>query len=282
MTAKTTLEDFMAVMQTDTRTASMSPDDLSLIYSRLREKILKRAEEDKHHAERHQRRAMDALRSCIKHLDPPVLARDTWETVRPRVEKLDEFAAVESEDARQSAFEKVVKRLREKEEDAEKERSKRETRDRERDQAHREPRNGHISRRHARPSRTPEPDAYEADRKKAQADRERQYRKAGPSGLSPPPPTYHRRERVRGADEGRFERERDRSRQVSLSHYDRERREREAEREKSYISRADPRERGTSLDYGESRTGSMRRRRESDGESGGGARDSKVRDAEIL
>ncbi|KAL1625352.1 U1 snRNP protein [Diplodia seriata] len=56
----------------------------------------------------------------------------------------------------------------------------------------------------------------------------------------------------------------DRREVSSLSHYDRERRERDVERERSYISRADPREKASELDYGDSRAGSMRRRRDSE------------------
>ena len=65
-----------------------------------------------------------------------------------------------------------------------------------------------------------------------------------------------------------------------MSIYDRERREREAERERSYISRADPRDKNRTLDYGDedaggSGQGSVRKRRESDG-SASGRRDAKV------
>lgn len=250
LTPKTTFEEFLSIMQSDRRTASLDRDSLHLIFERLREKILRRNEEDKHHAERQQRRAVDALRSRIKHLEPPVLLGDTWEQVRPRIEKFEEFRALDSDEARHAAFDKHMRRLKEKEEDYERERSRRDHRDRDRD---RDLRNGYAGRRH--PTRTPEPDAYEADRKKAQADRERQYRKSGVTGLSPPPRDY-RDERDKH-DRG--------SRQASLSHYDRERREREAERERSYISRADPRDKGSELDYGDSRAGSMRRRRDSEG-----------------
>ncbi len=266
LTQKTTLDEFLSVMQTDRRTANLDRDSISLIYERLREKVLRRTEEDKHHAERHQRRATDALRSKIKHLEPPVAVGDTWEQVRPRIEKFEEFHALDSDELRHAAFEKHMRRLKEKEEDLEKERARRETRDRDRERDRdagrdRDFRNGHAPRRPH--TRTPEPDAYEADRKKAMADRERQYRRSGATGLSPPPPRYDRDERDR-YDRG--------SRQVSLSHYDRERREREAERERTYISRADPRDKGSELDYGDSRAGSMRRRRDSEGENSPGSR----------
>jgi pre-mRNA-processing factor 40 len=68
----------------------------------------------------------------------------------------------------------------------------------------------------------------------------------------------------------------------SSNHYDRDRRDREVERERSYLSRADPKERTTVLEYGdEDEAGSgrgpterSRRRRDSDAES---TRSSKVR-----
>ncbi len=252
---------------------------MTVIFERLRDRVLRRSEEEKHHAERHQRRAVDALRSRIKHLEPPVQVGDTWEQVRARVEKLDEYRALDSDELRRSAYDKLMRRLREKEDDLERDRSSRRDhrpdreRDRERDRDHR---NGHSARDRRRRTRTPEPDAYEADRKKAQADRERQYRKASATGLSPPPPPPPPASSSHRHRDDRDRYERGSSRQVSLSHYDRERREREAERERSYVSRADPRDKGGELDYGDSRAVSVRRRRDSDAESPGSRRDSKV------
>ncbi|KAF2842414.1 hypothetical protein M501DRAFT_998702 [Patellaria atrata CBS 101060] len=260
ITPKTTLEDFVSIMQTDRRTANFDPDSLTLIFERLREKVLRRSEEDKHHAERHQRRAIDALRSKIKHLEPPVALGDTWEQVRSRIEKLEEYRTLDSDELRRSAFEKVMRRLKEKDEE-DKDRSRRDHRDRDRERD-RDYRNGHATPRRRR-TRTPEADPYEADRRKAQADREQQYRRGGVRGLSPP-----KRDSYDRYDRGS-------SRQVSQSHYDRERREREAERERSYISRADPRDKASELDYGDSRPGSTRRRRDSEGDSPDSRRDTK-------
>ncbi|KAI9819914.1 MAG: hypothetical protein M1827_006484 [Pycnora praestabilis] len=280
---KTTFEDFLSVMQTDRRTAIIDRDVLTLIFERLHEKVLRRTEDDKHQAERHQRRAIDALRSRIKHLEPPVLVGDTWDQVRSRIQNLDEYRALDSDDLRHSAFDKVIRRLKEKEEDAgrerEKERSRRDLRDRDGSRPSHRPdrdsRNGHSSShrgtgRLARLSRSPEPDAYEADRKKAQADRERQYRKSSTAGLSPPPP--HHRDRSE-----RDRHDRATSRQAPVTIYDRERRDREEERERLYRTRGDPRGSRDELDYGETKGGSVRRRRaDSDGESiASGRRDSK-------
>ncbi|KAI7578512.1 hypothetical protein KC346_g19269, partial [Hortaea werneckii] len=121
----------------------------------------------------------------------------------------------------------------------------------------------------------PEIDAYEADRRRAQEARERSYRKAS-FGLTPPP--RDRRDDRAYDDRRRLDR--------AESIYDRERREREMERERNYVSRADPRDKGRTLDYGDedavgSRPGSVRKRRESE-TSNATARDKKrpKRDAE--
>lgn len=248
----------------------MDPELLRLIFSRLKDKAHRHAEDEKHSADRHQRRAVDALRSRIKHLEPPVRVSDTWEQVQSRVEKTEEYRAVSSDELRRSAFDKVIRRLKEKEEDEsrdrerERERSRRRDhhgrdRDRERDRdwdrissSYRRDRDRRVG----RFSRTPEPDAYEADRRKAQADRERSYRKA--TGLSPPP----------------RERERDRYSSRYGSHYERERRDRDDDRN-FYHSRADPRTGRDELDYGgdtaystsNTATSDRRRRRDSETDS---------------
>ncbi|PLN81512.1 hypothetical protein BDW42DRAFT_200853 [Aspergillus taichungensis] len=283
VTPKTTFEEFHEIVAADRRTANIDPEILHLLFQRIQEKAARRSEEEKHAADRHQRRAIDALRSRIKRLDPPVRSSDTWETVRPRVEKYEEYKALETDELRQTAFDKVLRRLREKDEDADRERE-REPRDRDRgsrrdyDRGDRDHRSHRGERRGppSRLSRTPEPDAYEADRRKAQADRERSYRKVSTT-LSP---VQERREE-RDRDRDRY-RERDRERERdrdwdrerstrSLSHYDRDRRDREDERERLYRARADPRGSRDELDYGgDSRStvsNDRRRRRDSDVES---------------
>lgn len=266
MTLHTSPDDFAAVMAMDPRTADFSPEQLELVYGRLMEKIHLRVAEDKVEAERLQRKAIDALRSVIKHLDPPVRVGDGYEDVVARLAGCREYQVLHDDEARRAAFEKHMRRLKEKEaDDAERERERTRLRDRDR-----EPRNGR-ERRHR--TRTPEVDAYEADRRKAQADRERQYRKAS-FGLTPPPRDRDRHEREAGGGGRRHV-----GGGAGESVYDRERREREMERERSYVSRADPRDKGRTLDYGDeaevggsgSRSGSIRKRRESL-ESGGSAR----------
>ncbi|KAJ5620572.1 hypothetical protein N7510_004556 [Penicillium lagena] len=251
VTPKTTFEEFNAIMVADRRASKIDTDILELIFQRIQEKAIRRTEEEKHAADRHQRRAVDALRSRIKRLEPPVVVTDTWEEVQPRLEKYEEYKALESDELRSSAFEKIIRRLKEKEEDGDRDRSSR----RDYDRGDRDHRRGERHGTSSRMSRTPEPDAYEADRRKAMADRERSYRKT--SGFSP--------SRDRERDRYR-KRERDRDDRSYRRDYDR----REDERERLYRARGDPRGSRDELDYGDTRSTTStdrRRRRESDSES---------------
>ena len=266
MTVQSSLEEFASVIKRDPRTAELPEADVTLIYNRLHEKVLQREKEDRAHAERHTRRTIDALRSRIKHLHPPVGIDDSWENVRPRLEKYEEYRALETDEQRKTAFDKVIRRLREKEADAEAE-----ERDRQLRRAERE-REVRFSRyeRTGRYSRSPEPDAYEADRKKAQAARERQYRKASGTGLSPP---RHRDDRYDRYHRHDRERERDRG---GYHDFDREYRD----RERTYRSRLS--DAAGELDYGDGgkagasiNSSNGRRRRESEEDSETGRKESK-------
>jgi pre-mRNA-processing factor 40 len=269
-------------MKSDRRTASVDADSMQLIFERLREKVIRRSDEDRHA----QRRAIDSLRSRIKHLDPPVTASETWESVRPRIEKFEEYKALASDDLRQQAFDKVIKRLKDRDEEHDRERDRDQDRnhsrrDRDRDRVSRVGGDSHRPSRHR--SRSAEIDAYAADRKKAQADRERQFRKSS-FPVSPPPAGRRSREREIDRYDGRDrdrERERDRGDRYDgraargdRSAYERDR-ERDRDRERGFVSRADPREATSNeLDYGDSRPTPVRRRRESDADRDG--RDTKV------
>ena len=260
VTTATPVEEFLSVMRTDPRTANIDEQSMHSIYQYVIDKVKKREDEERRDEEHHERYAMDKLRSVIKRLDPPVDVSDTWEAVRPRVEKSDEYRALKSDTMRESAFDKYIERLKQRDSER-RDRSRRDDRDRDRDRRDRERdreyRNGHSDshRRHRTRTRSPEHDTYAAERRRAQQDREARYRNNDSTGLSPP-----RRDR---RDDDRYERSR-RTRSPG-DHYVRERREREVERERSYVSRADPREGSVSLDYGDGsgRTPSSRRRRES-------------------
>jgi pre-mRNA-processing factor 40 len=263
-------------MYSDRRTSSISPENLHLIFNRLREKVLRRNDKD----QQVQRRAIDNLRSRIKHLDPPVSPSDTYEQVRPRIEKFDEYHALDSDDSRKQAFDKVIRRLKERD-DEDRERRDRRSHD---SQSRHRPR--HRSRSGDRDrEREREQDAYAADRKKAQQDRERQYRKGSYFGLSPPPSTSATTRRdasdryVPGEAAPRNRsRERERGDRYSRGSA------------ASYLSRADPREAATAaeLDYGDgsstttvkASSNSGRRRRDSEEEGDTEERDAKRRKSE--
>ncbi|KAH6606545.1 hypothetical protein Trco_005698 [Trichoderma cornu-damae] len=273
LTPTSDLEEFLSIMKDDHRTANIDRDILKLIFDRLREKRASKREDDKQ-PDRQQRRAIDDLRAYIKRLEPPVALSDTYDKVRPRLLKSEEFQAVTSEEFRRSAFEKHLRRLREKDE-ADRAYRRHERASIERDVSRRERDRSRGERSHrgggrgGRRSRSPEPDAYEADRRKAIAERERNHRKstmaenllANERGrLSPPPP---RRERDRERDRDRDLDRPPRPRRDDDAFYDRERRDRDDERERLYRRRAD---RGSydELPYGDERPAASRRRRQED------------------
>jgi pre-mRNA-processing factor 40 len=304
VTTTTPLKEFADVMHSHPKMSGINSDQMSMVYDRIIERIKQRAEKDKFKAERDQRDLVDTLRSAMRKVEPPIHVDDRYEDVAARLSTHRDFEAAD-EDTRKQAFSKFIRRLREKEEeretsrrerdreraDRERERdrhhrngSRRDDRDMDRSDRHRTRSRDHRDRRHR--TRSPEIDAYEADRRKAQEDRVRSSRKAS-FGLTPPP----RDIRDRRSDD-RYdprERERDRDRRPptvdrhdegGISVYDRERRERAMERERHYVNRADPRDKGRTLDYGDdevvgSRPGSVRKRRESEG-SMGSRRESKV------
>lgn len=276
MVPNTSLDEFKDVMRSHPRTAIFSEDELSMVFTKIMDKVKERIEKSKHKAERDQRDIVENIRSAMRKLEPPIRLDDTFEDVATMLEGQRDFAAADH-DTRHAAYTKFMKRLRGKEDE-------RRDRDRERDRHHRNgsrrddrerDRRDDRDRRHR--TRTPEVDAYEADRRKAQADRVRLARKAS-FGLTPPREVRDMRDtrdprdrdvRDRRGDDRYDGRER-RSERDSLPGYDRERRERDMERERHYVSRADPRDKGRTLDYGDedavgSRPGSVRKRRESDG-----------------
>jgi len=253
-TTKTTEEDFLTLLGDDKRTVLTNKSVLHAAYKKLHYHATLHEEDLARDEKRHQRKAIDALRSRIKRLDPPVDPEDRYDDIRPRLERYDEFTAL-TEDERRAAFDKHMGRLQE---DAERDRersrraharddrsSRRSDRDRERRRS-RSPPGGAAATQRER-----EMDAYEADRRRAVEQRERQYRRSSNGGLSPPPREGVPRRATgrdvmdRGVDDRRLREDR----------YDRERRERDAERERAYVSRADPYAKAADLDYGESSDG---------------------------
>lgn len=265
-------------MQTDRQAAAI--DDVSMrdIFNWTVDKVKKREEEEHREAEHQENRQMDNFRYVLKELEPPVSIADTWEDILPRVEKLKEYKALNPKSLAEKAFDKHVRRLQQKERDKERDRKRERDRDRDRDRRERERtreyHNGHSeSRRHATRTHSPEVNAYDEERKKAQQDREARYKKDDSTGLSPLP--RHDRARNRDYDDDR-RRDRERLRQGPGDHYGHERREREAQRERVFSSRAGPTDTIVELNYGDSDSLGSRRRRDSEGDSLSSKRESKV------
>lgn len=255
----TSLEEFASILQTDNRTAGFDRDTVVAIFDKLKEKITKRVDEDRHALERQQRRRIDGLRSAIKHLDnPPVEHTDTWEQVRSRIENLEEFKALETEDLRRVAFDKHIRRLKEKQDEKKDRRDRGTDREREREKErergidpHKSSRNGYYH----KSVRSPEIDAYENDRKRA--ERERQYRAGSISLRDSDRDPRERDPRDRDRDRER-ERERDRDRDPRDRDRDRER-DRERDRDRDRRDRS-PRDRHRDRERDTSRHSSHRER----------------------
>ncbi|PNS19775.1 hypothetical protein CAC42_7742 [Sphaceloma murrayae] len=282
------LEDFRSIISSGSRRfPQLTPNKVAALYGRLMEFLDAQFKEDAAAEEaRTRRKAIDALRQRIKSLEPPMTIDDTWELIRPRVERLEEYAVLGKEEDRKAAFDKQMERIQY---EAEREkRDRRHRRDKD-DRPYRErDRDGHRDRdRDRRRSHTPsaisERDAYAEDRRRATEQRERQYRHtsgASANGLSPPP-----RDRERRRDDDRYAGRKaslddpppPRRREDREDRYDRERRERDAERERAYVSRADPFSKGGELDYGDE-GGDAGRKRSGSGDVGGGRKRVKMED----
>ncbi|KAG4306351.1 hypothetical protein PORY_000339 [Pneumocystis oryctolagi] len=114
---KTTLSQFSEAIHKDKKGAELSDSTLSSIYVILRDKVLRRLEDEKKSDERRQKRRINELRYVIKHLKPPLQLSDTWEDVRKRIEHTEEFLAIDSEENRELAFKKQMRRMKEKHEE---------------------------------------------------------------------------------------------------------------------------------------------------------------------
>ncbi|OAR01834.1 hypothetical protein LLEC1_05751 [Akanthomyces lecanii] len=286
ITPTSELEEFMSIMKDDRRTANIDPDILKLLFDRLREKRTSKRDEDRQ-PDRHQRRTMDDLRAYLKRMDPLVTLSDTFDKVRPRILKSAEFQSL-PDDALHSVFDRHMRRLREKEEDLERGVRRSSERDVSRRDGDRAPRSERPHRSGGaggrRRSRSPaELDPYEADRRKAIAERERNHRKStmaenllaserGGGRLSPPPPSR----RDRDARDPRDARDYDRPSRSRRGDDDRDydRRDREEDR---YRRRGADRGSYDELPYGDERPAGARRRRqdEEDDYSRRDSRDSK-------
>lgn len=137
---RTDFDRFYSAVRDDNRVSDLSEDTLKLIYQRLkRSTVSKRRDVDRYADERRLRRAQDALRSVIKYLEPPVTVDSSWESVKHRIADSEEYLALPDEATRRTAFDKHLRRLRERiqddrERERERERRRREEERRARDE----------------------------------------------------------------------------------------------------------------------------------------------------
>ncbi|KAL2199807.1 hypothetical protein P885DRAFT_29574 [Corynascus similis CBS 632.67] len=239
VTPKTTFQEFESVLKGDDRTANIERETMELLFERV-QKRAKRTDEDRQ-LDRQQRRALEDLRSHMKRMDPPIGVNDTYEQVRSRLAHVPAFQAVTSDDARRGAFEKHIRRLKEKEDEIERDRQRRRDRpDGYRDRGERSHRSSARSVRSRSPA---EHNTYEAERRHAVAERERNYRKTSaadvllsdrrsPARRSPSLRDHRERDRERERDR---DRDRDRDRERDRRDYrDRDHRDRDRERDRDW------------------------------------------------
>ncbi len=124
--ASTRPDEFMEIVKSDNRLSHLSDQTLNAIYKSLHDTALARFQEEQRYEERRQKRRMDNLRSALKHYDPPILLKETYDEVRPRIAELPEFKAIDNEESCKHAFEKFMRRLAEKEEEEAERRERRE------------------------------------------------------------------------------------------------------------------------------------------------------------
>ncbi|EPZ32081.1 Pre-mRNA-processing protein PRP40 domain-containing protein [Rozella allomycis CSF55] len=117
--ADSSFEWFLNTLAGDERTIEISKKYAELIFNKLIDKIKYEKEDEERRYEKRQRRAMRALRSVLKRLEPPISSSASWDQVRPRIEKYQEYQDIDGEENRIKAFKKFISRLRAYEEENE-------------------------------------------------------------------------------------------------------------------------------------------------------------------
>ncbi|GAA5968719.1 hypothetical protein JCM11641_000709 [Rhodosporidiobolus odoratus] len=135
----TTEEEFMKALEGDERLERVEYGAIKAAFDRLHARAARAAKDDRRRAEKKLRMLIDDLRYAYKKLDPPVDLDATYEDILPRIQDTPEFAALQdNEEACRTAFEKFVKRQKEKR--AEREAAEAEKAERDRLRAEREER----------------------------------------------------------------------------------------------------------------------------------------------
>ncbi|KAK4055996.1 U1 snRNP protein [Microbotryomycetes sp. JL221] len=139
----TTFESFQETIDKDSKVAAMDYATKRAAFEKLRARHARMLKDERRKAERKLRLLVDDLRYAYKKLDPPVDLDSSYEDNLNRIKDTPEFQALEGDDdSRKLAFEKFVRRQKEKlterEEDDRRDRDKDKGRDRERSDRDRE------------------------------------------------------------------------------------------------------------------------------------------------
>ncbi|GAA5885633.1 hypothetical protein JCM6882_007505 [Rhodosporidiobolus microsporus] len=116
VTDKTEEEEFVKVLEGDERLSKMDVGAIRATFDRLHSRAVRAAKDDRRRAEKKLRLLIDDLRYAYKKLDdPPVDLDSTYEEVLPRIRETPEFVALEgNNEAARTAFDKFIKRQKEK------------------------------------------------------------------------------------------------------------------------------------------------------------------------
>ncbi|GAA5830706.1 hypothetical protein JCM11251_001050 [Rhodosporidiobolus azoricus] len=137
---KTEEDEFTKILIRDERLAKMDSGAIRATFDRLHSRAVRVAKDERRRAEKKLRILIDDLRYAYKKLDdPPVDLESSYEDVLPRIKETPEFLALEgNEEAARTAFDKFIKRQKEKR--AEREAAEAERAERDRLRAEREER----------------------------------------------------------------------------------------------------------------------------------------------
>ncbi|KAI8382262.1 hypothetical protein BD560DRAFT_386108 [Blakeslea trispora] len=111
---ESTFEDYLNALEVDSHLKQeVNEDNLRFIFEHLQAKAAQRVKDERRRQEKKLRKKLDIFKHILKHaLQPPIQLEDSWETVKPRVEHLEEYKEIEDEEAKQEVFEKYLKRLK--------------------------------------------------------------------------------------------------------------------------------------------------------------------------
>ncbi|PWN51889.1 hypothetical protein IE53DRAFT_385721 [Violaceomyces palustris] len=110
----TSWQGFSELVGKEAESMGVTGRELELIYKELHSKAVKRASDERRRQERRLRYQIDDLRYAFKKMEPPLDIGASYDEILPRISGLAEFKEVESEEARRTAWEKFVKRQKEK------------------------------------------------------------------------------------------------------------------------------------------------------------------------